>query len=87
MVSLSVSSVKNNMLAAYLDNKIFPQPPSSPHKKIHSLSSSVKIGCGVVIISGISHIQIGCNSFVSFRFSANNILILSLYFASIRSFP
>ena len=26
MVSLSVSSVKNNMLAAYLANKIFPQP-------------------------------------------------------------
>ena len=47
----------------------------------------VKIGCGVFIISGVSLIQIGCNSFVSFRFSANNILILSLYFASIRSFP
>ena len=27
MVSLSVSSVKNNMLAAYLDNKIFSTAP------------------------------------------------------------
>ena len=40
MVSLSVSSVKNNMLAAYLDNKIFSTAPSSPHKKIHSRGHS-----------------------------------------------
>ena len=34
MVSLSVSSVKNNMLAAYLDNKIFSTaPPHHPIKK------------------------------------------------------
>lgn len=33
MVSLSVSSVKNNMLAAYPAHKIFPQPPHHPIKK------------------------------------------------------
>ena len=33
MVSLSVSSVKNNMLAAYLAHKIFPQPRQHSHKK------------------------------------------------------
>ena len=48
MVSLSVSSVKNNMLAAYLDNKIFSTAPFITPLKNPQPRPSKALSCGFI---------------------------------------